>query len=415
LTTILKRTAALLCLWALLSSPTYAQEVLAPPSSPPTTPQSLQGIEIDRPGVMPGEQPSSAWQGSSPFRWGPVSVRPAVSYRLSHADEIRASTNRTSSSLVHEISPSLSLELGRYWAAGYQSTWTIYSSGDFHDTLNHSGTLRGNFLVGEWSLGLSQASQFTDDPILETGEQTRQHSHGTRLSAFHRFDEKLSCSLNLAQDLEFAEGFSDSRQWSTMDWVDYQLWPTFAAGLGAGVGYADVEASPDQLYEQVEVRVTWRMTRKFSSSVSGGVDFRQFAGSGASDDAINPIFSGSVQYAPTSVTTLSLSGSRAVNTSLFENQITESTGVRGAVTQRLLGRLMLTVEGSYQHVEYVASTANTAAGRVDNSFSVETRLSTTLLKRGTVTVFYRYSEDSSSQAGYDFSSDQVGLELRYGY
>jgi hypothetical protein len=61
------------------------------------------------------------------------------------------------------------------------------------------------------------------------------------------------------------------------------------------------------------------------------------------------------------------------------------------------------------------ATANSAVfpNRLDDYYSFNIRLGSAFLRRGSIAVFYQYTDNSSSQAGYTFSSNQAGLELGY--
>ncbi len=161
--------------------------------------------------------------------------------------------------------------------------------------------------------------------------------------------------------------------------------------------------------------MTWRASRKLSVAASGGVEFRQFRGSSAGDDVVNPVVSGSVSYFLTEVTTIRLGASHAVTTSVFQDQFTETTGVNGGISQRFLGRLYLDVGAAFSHVQYESSLIGVTTNRRDDIFAADVRLSTTVWKRGSAAVFYRRSENSSNTPGFDVASNQVGLEFRYGY
>ena len=98
----------------------------------------------------------------------------------------------------------------------------------------------------------------------------------------------------------------------------------------------------------------WRATDKISFQLHGGVEDREFFRAGA-DDLINPIFGALVQYQPFETTKLSLGAERVVAVSYFQGQVTETTGVTGNLTQRLLKRFYLSLGGVYQTVRYVPS------------------------------------------------------------
>ena len=95
-----------------------------------------------------------------------------------------------------------------------------------------------------------------------------------------------------------------------------------------------------------------------------------------------------------------------------QSQVTEGTSVTADLNQRLLGRLHLNLEGGYHNVKYVAS-GGSATGRTDDYYTFNARLSLQFLKRATAGVFYQYSDNISTLAGYTFTSNQTGFELGY--
>ena len=217
-----------------------------------------------------------------------------------------------------------------------------------------------------------------------------------------------------------------------MNWFNYQFWPRLNAGLGAGFGYTIQDGSPDSINEQYQARVNWRATDKISFQLSGGLENQQYLSGGASA-LVTPIFGVTIQYQPFDQTRFSVSASRTVSPASFQNQTTESTGISADLNQRLLGRLYLDLSGGYGRAKYLslASLANQigyGTGRSDDSYSFNARLTCPLLKRATVSVFYQYSENSSSQTGYlqyyqtniplsqsafAYTSTQIGFEIGY--
>ena len=217
-----------------------------------------------------------------------------------------------------------------------------------------------------------------------------------------------------------------------MDWLNYQFWPRLNAGLGVGLGYTTQDGSPDSINEQYQARVNWRATDKISFQLSGGLQDQQYL-SGGAGDLVTPIFGATIQYQPFEQTRFSVSASRTVSPASFQNQTTESTGISADLNQRLLGKLYLDLSGGYATTKFLslATLANQigyGTGRTDDSYSFSARLSCPLLKRATVSVFYQYSDNSSSQTGYlqyyqtniplsqsafAYTSTQVGFEIGY--
>jgi hypothetical protein len=413
----------LLCLVAFTRA-ADAQEVISPPPQSPVVPPALQQVEAGNMKVLPPNEAVPGVPEATPFEWGPVTLRPHFLYQFLYGNGIQSSPGQPQMTMIHEISPGISFGLGSQWTLDYTPTWSLYSNRAFRDTLDHSVALNGATAYGDWVLGLSQSYVSSDQPLIETGGQTAQETYSTAITASYRFGRAMSVDLAVNQNFAFTEGstntreftggLTNTREWSTMDWLNYQFWPRFDIGIGVGGGYDDVSVGTDMTFEQYQGRINWRATDKISLQVHGGLEDRQFLDAGTGD-LINPIFGASVQYQPSEVTALSLSANRTVSTSPFQNQVTENTDLSGSLNQRLLERLYLSLGGGYHTVTYVASANGVSAGREDRYYSFNARLSTAFLKRGTIAATYQFSNNSSSVAGYGYSSNQFGLEIGYRY
>jgi hypothetical protein len=205
---------------------------------------------------------------------------------------------------------------------------------------------------------------------------------------------------------------ANTRGWSTTDWLDDQFAPTFSAGIGIGVGYDNMSVGSDMVYEQLQGRIRWRPSSKLSAVVSGGYETRQFLDSDA-PNLLNPICAGSIVYSLFEPTTLSASVSRVVSPAYTSDQVTENTTITGDLRQRLLGKLFLDLNGGYSLVSYHSSAAGIEISRTDHITFFSARLSIVFLKRGTASVVYYLSDNSSNESGFSYTSNQAGLELGY--
>jgi Putative beta-barrel porin 2 len=391
-----------------------AQDVLAPPPEVSVIPPALQQIQPSEMEVFPAVERVPNIQQGPPLQWGPVSLRPHLLYQFLYGDGIQSSPGQQEKTTINTISPGLLLGIGSHWSIDYTPTLTFYSNSAFHDTTAQNVIMTGGTAYENWVLGLSQSYNYSSQPLVETGGQTSQDEYKTAASASYQFSRQMSLELAVNQDFTFPSNFAESREWSTVDWLDYQFWPRFSAGIGVGFGYTDVSVGNDSIDGQLQCRIRWRATDKISLQISGGADDRHFFGGGTSD-LINPLYSVSVQYQPFDETTISLSANGTVGTSYFTNQVTETKGVDVTLNQRLLKKLFLTLGGSYQNVSYTATTKGVSAGRNDDTYSFNARLSTAFLKRGTIAAIYQFSDNSSNQSGFGYTSNQVGLEVGYRY
>jgi hypothetical protein len=422
---------ALPCFFLFLNR-ALAQDVLTSPPQTPTVPAAVQESQAGNPMQVfapPAETPSPV-----PLQWGSATAHPYVNYQFSYGNGINSSPGKSQDTIIQTLSPGTSFNLGDHWSLNYTPTLTFYSSRNFQDTLGQSVSMGwGSAYGGDWFFSASQAYSTSSSPQVETGAQTGNDAYSTSLNASHQFTDKISMDLGLSQGLNYVESggrttnslqnLADSKTWSTMDGLNYQVWSRFSVGLSASLGYNQQVGTPASIYESYQGRINWRATDKISFQVSGGLEDEQYLSGGANPLA-TPIFSASIQYQPVEQTQVSLTASRTVSQSSFQSQQTESTSVSVALSQRLLGRLNLSLSGSYDTSDYLASTAKlaTTTSRSDDTYSFSARLSCPLLKRGSVSVFYTYTDNASAQSGfatagtgYGFSSSQMGFAIGYRY
>jgi hypothetical protein len=399
----------------LLSRAAEMQQAIAPPpqSSAATEPVWQQtGTNAFQVFAPAGTTPVAGLD--EPFRWGPVTAQPHLLYRFFYATGLPLSPGNQQNTMVQEFSPGVLFDIGNHWTLDYTPTLRFYSNRNFKNEFNNSISLNGGTAYEDWTFGLSQSYVSSDSPDVQTGVQTSQEIYATALTASYAFNSKMSLDMGLYQNLQFTEDFQNSRDWSTMEWLNYQFWPRFNAGIGAGVGYVNVDSGPDQTYEQTSGRINWRATDKISFQINAGVEDRQFLSSGAGA-LLSPTFGASIQYQPFEVTQISLNANRAVTPSYFQGQVSENTSVSCDLNQRLLEKFYLDLNAAYNDTEYVASESAVSANSDNDYYTLNARLSHPFLKRGTLAIFYQYSGNSSTEPGFTYSGSQVGIEIGYKY
>lgn len=433
---------AWLCAWT--HAARAQQDVVVPPPPVSATPPAVQEYQNSNPmQVFPPSANASALPVPQLFQRGPLTLRPHALYRFLYGNGIESSPGQRQDTIVQTVSPGMLLDLGTHWSLDYTPSLTFYSSSRLRNTLDHDVRLNWGGVYNAWVFGGSQSCVLSAQPTVETGAQTEEDTYATALNASCLLNRKLSLDAGLNQALRyvgnggnssnFVQHLADSKTWSTLDWLNYLYEPGLNGGLGIGLGYNNLEVGSDSMYEQYQGRINWRATQKISFQVSGGVHDQQYLSGGASD-LLTPIFGGIIQYQPFEQTQLTLTGGRTVSTSYFENQTTEDTSVTGDLNQRLLGTLYLDLSGAYTMTKYVSSATLSnqigyGTGRSDDYYSFKVRLTCPFLKRGTFSVFYQYSDNSSTQTGflqynqqqlssrsaYAYTSSQVGVEIAYRY
>ena len=350
---------------------------------------------------------------------GPVKFYPHLLYRFLYGEGIPGPANEKLTTAINEVYPGILFQLGNHWQLDYTPSVHFYSNNNFRDTTDQLVSLNGGTTYENWTLGLLQRYADLTQPLIETAAQTEVESYNTAIRAAYQFNAKASLEMGLSQDFAFEgqnaalEPLVNYKVWSTMDWLDYQIWPRFGAALGVGAGYVDLSAGADMFFEQLQARLIWQATDKLSLLVTGGLDDRQFRDS-TQPDLVNPIFTVTGAYKPFEHTLLSLNASRVVNPSYLQGLISESTTVSGSFHQELFKKLRLDFSTGYSVVSYEASaTAIPNETRVDHYTLVNARLSVPFLKRGTAGVFYQALKNTSTVSTYQISSTQFGLDLSY--
>ena len=395
------------------------QSATGTPGTPPGAHFGGTSQLASAPRLPAGAQPA----GTTPFQWGPIRMRPHLDYQLSYGNSLQPTPGHQVNSFVNAVSPGILLLLGDHWSLDYTPTLRFYSDSHFQDGTDQAVILSGGTTYEAWVLGLSQSYASTSQPLIETAAQTSQQTYSTSLNASRPLGGKLSLDLALGQDFLFldnsvpVEGLSDSRTWSTLDWLNYQLFPHLSAGLVLGFSYDNLSAGPDITAEQYQGRLIWTAGQKLSLVLSGGLNDMQFLNS-TSPDLLSPVFSLSAQYQLFRYTTLSLGASRSLSPAYFAGQVLESTGLNGGLSQRLLGKLYLSVSGGYVNSSYHSTVSGAAATSVSDydTASLSVALSTTFLTRATASVFFAQDYiTSSGSSAYNYTTTESGLELSYRY
>jgi len=353
-----------------------------------------------------------------PFQYGPVICHPRVNYRYLYTDGLQASPGNQTKTVVQDLSPGLLVDLGPNWVFDYAPTLRFYSDHAFSDGVDQALDLHGGVAYDQWRFGLSQSYADSSSPTVETGSQVDTQTFATGLNASCQLNPILSLDLGGSQNFAIASGSSSvgglqsTREWSTMNFLNFRFWQRFTFGAGFGGGYVLSDNSPTQTFEQFQGRFAWRISDKTSLQANAGLDQRQFSGGGPS--LSNPTYGATLQYQAFEYTSLYCNLSQAVTQSIIQDSVTVSTAYGVGITQRLLGKLHLNVAGNYSTEDFLSTTA-TVTDRTDNAYSLNARLSCSFLKRGTLGLTWQYSHNQSTESGLTYGTTQLGFDVGYSY
>lgn len=362
-------------------------------------------------------EPRNVWSPTAApgevYRSGQFTIAPALSYLYLYGDGVMARPGIDVDTSIHAIAPSVTVGLGNVWQFHYSPVWTLYSSDEFSDTVNHHALLYGQTRYQAWRLGASQAYDRTRNPLVETASQAEVERFETRGEASYDVNSRFRLQADGAQTLRRADTAADLAEWNGSLWALYETSPGTQVGAGVTGGYVDIHRRPNMSYWRLQARASSQISQKLSGAVRVGAEWRDTGR--ASDDTLDePLVGASLAYRPFETTLISVDYDRSVGTSIYLNRLTQSDSAGIEFRQRLLGRFALSVSYAYREVDYLPS-VDDPLGRRDQIDTFNVSLSTPLFRRVTGGVLYRYSQNETNRAEYAYESEQYGVQLRYGF
>ncbi len=398
------------------------------------TPSEVQALE-------PGSSPA-ATAGAGPevsVNGRPMAETPrrfkygfSVTLRGVYDDNINISSVTRISDYYFAIEPSLFLGLGEENSEGGNSLSLIYRPSAFlfanhseNDAIQHLVRLTGQHQFGRLSLSLSEDVQILDgrdlnsisDPTghnanIDVGQRVRHNIFTTQLSDSYVLTGKLFLSNSygfLIDDYPSQGQIGSKNFWGNL-FINYNYSEKLVLGVGGTGGYNTVDdSSPDQTYEQANVRLNYRATEKVNLNASGGLEFRQFENN-SRGTYVSPVYDLAASYQPFDGTSITLSGSRRIqNSASLGGQDYASTTISLGLTQRFMRRFSLGLSTGYENSNYFSAVQGVNASRDDNYYYIEPAVDCTITRFWAAGAYYLYRKDSSSLASFSFDNNQVGI------
>jgi len=383
-----------------------AQSVILPPTAVPNTPPAAAA-------QAPATESTPPSLGAgSPFQWGIISLHPHLFYRLLYGDGLQSAPGQQLKTTINSISLGVLANIGTHWTLDYTPTQTYYSNDAFKDTLDHSVRLLGGTTYENWSFNLSQTYTSTFTPLIETGQQTGEDNYGTMASAGYHLNDKVQLDTNLAYQARFTSIFPDSRETTIGERAHYRIAPDVDTSVSLDYGWVNMSEGVDMTYTRPGVQVNWKAADKTTVNLEAGYETRRFDTPGA-ENLNSPTFGAGIQFQPFPTTSLSFNANKGVAVSYFTNQVTKNTGWTVSLQQRLLRHYFLSAGYSGQKSSYVSTDPNVTVNRDDRNYGLNVRLSTVFFQRASVALLYQNTHNKSDNAGYGFTSSQIGVEIGY--
>jgi len=337
-------------------------------------------------------------------------------------------TNKTSD-YYFAIEPLLTLGFGdiqgqsrSYLRLDYMPSAILYVNHSDEDAFNQLIRLEGGYNSGRLRLSLEQdvvllqsanLNSFIDTTGLwantDASAPTRMNIFNTRLRAQYDLTGKVFLQGEFDSYTYFYPNNISDYTVSGGLYIYYNWLPKVSVGVGGTFGYNWVDnPTPNQTFEQANLRLNYEATAKLGLYASGGVEFRQFDGN--RDTYSTPVFELGLTYYPFDGSTFTLAAGRRIYNSGFEpGQDFTNSYVVGRFQQRLFRRLYLGLAAGYEGSNYFAAADNVNATRDDNYWFIEPSLDVLITRWLSAGVYYLHREDSSNDDFFSFDDNQVGV------
>src|SRR6266550_5654110 len=391
------------------------------------------------PGPISSEPPLPAGEISRPSREVQVETNPVnenfrrfrysvgVTVREVYDDNINISSTQRISDSFTVIEPGIHLGFGdsaggfNYLSFDYIASAYFFAEQTERNTVEHLIHLAAQHDFGHLILGLSQDVSILGGTSIsslsnttgvqaniDVGRASRVNIYTTTLNGTYDLTGKLFLSGQASYAISDYETLISSRVASANLFINYVYSPKLVIGLGAtgGVNSTDGPTS-NETFEQINVRANYIVSGKISLSLSGGLEFRQFAGGG---DSVSPVYEIAGSYRPFENMIITVAGSRRTNSSAaLAGQDYSETRISLTFSQRLFSRINLGLGIGYTNSEYLSATTGTSTARSDDYFYIEPSIDVDITRYWSVGCYYLYRQDSSTLALFSFYDNQFGV------
>jgi hypothetical protein len=437
--------AGALAIAAFLSSPVFAQEALVASVNPSSAVDPVSNIAPEQSIDLTSDinPPLPVASTDEPLESTPATVMDSgiprrfhyqlrLSVRSVYDDNINLFQTNRVSDFYTSIEPAIMVGFGdiegrteNYIRLDYLPAIFFFADHSENDSVQHVVRIDGQYRVNRLTLTLSQMVQLMDGVDVQTTDsaggldqqvnldvagRTRFNIYSTHVNAAYYVTGKMFLSAGGDFTATHYSTLISSEIISGNLFLNYDYSPKVVVGIGGVAGYNRVDSpTPDQNFEQANVRISYQATGKLNFAASVGAELRHFDGD-TRDQRVSPVFEIGANYTPFDGTKISLTANRrTLNSAVLAGQDYSVTNITMGVQQRLLRRFFLSVNGGYENSDYFSAVSNSGATRDDDYFFVQPSIAVSVTRFWTVGAYYLHRVNSSTLDAFAFHDNQVGV------
>lgn len=190
----------------------------------------------------------------------------------------------------------------------------------------------------------------------------------------------------------------------------YACSPKTELALVYQIGRFEVDGAGPQNTQQLTGAIAWQPREKIRLNLEAGAEHRKFDnGSG-----VNPVLSGRFDWSPRKGTEIFVNGfMREEASAYFAGQNYSARGFSAGISQRMIGEWSAELEGGFETNSYEQVSGAGTGGRKDEIWFVKPALVRRFGAESEVSLFYQSSDNSSTDPGFGYRDNMVGVEFNH--
>ncbi|WP_411846849.1 hypothetical protein AAFN60_04875 [Roseibacillus persicicus] len=335
---------------------------------------------------------------------------------LAYDNNIFQTSDNETASAVAQIEPTIGWTVGerdKAWLRlAYEGAVVLYLSRQEDSRIDNRVTMEGGIKGKSVALAYSARWAKLGSPSADIGGASDRYEWGGGIEAVYSPKGKVSYIVSADRSvIDLVEpGFFDFYQSSFGIAAAYRYSPKTEVELAYRIGKIEVDGAGSQTYQRFGTQVNWAPRSKLRFSLAGGLEHRNYeSGSGS-----EPYLAARVDWTPRAKTAFFLEAYRREETSsALEGENYKLVGIRAGVNQRLRDGWSVALEAGRESADYFNVVGGDSSGREDTITYIRPSVRYALSEDAEIAFLYQWSKNDSSDPGFGYSNQQLGLSMNY--
>lgn len=301
---------------------------------------------------------------------------------------------------------------GAFIKAGYRPSFVFYADNHDENRTDHEALATAGWRGKVTRVIYTGALRKLGDATSETGRPTDRLEYANELRAAWMAKDKVSFEVaagDRRSDYIDPVYFDSSKNYGEVA-IRYAYSPKTRLGLAYQVGRFKVDGTGPQDTHQLTGSLEWQPREKVRIDLEAGAEHRSYD----NGSSLNPVLEGRVEWTPREGTGLFATAyAREEASAFYAGQNYSVRGVTAGVSQRLGANWTGKLEAGVERNRYEVVSGSGAAGRKDRIVFIRPALVRKIGDKSELSLFYRMSDNQSTDKAFGYDQGMIGLEFNH--